>query len=84
MNKYVEAQNKWVAEVDLKIGDTVLIVGTPAAIDGCSCEPIPQMAEFIGTEQLVHAIQTQDSYNGIRCGGWWYPFYALIKKGVDS
>ncbi len=80
MNKYVEAQNKWVAEVGLKVGDTVLIVANIECIDGCTSRPIREMDAYAGTEQIVKDIQTEDDYNGIRCGQWWYPFYALIKK----
>jgi len=79
MNKYVEAQNKWVAEVDLKVGDTVLVVAKTEGGEGASMNWISEMNEFIGTELTVDNIQCRDDYNGIRCGTWWYPFCSLVK-----
>jgi hypothetical protein len=84
MNKYVEAQNKWVAEVGLKVGDTVLIVCVTEGGEGATMTWVPSMDKFIGVEQPVTDIKSKNDFNGIQCGNrherWWYPFCSLVKK----
>lgn len=79
MNKYVKAQNKWVKEVGLKVGDTVLIVGVTEGGEGASMSWVASMDKFIGKKQTVTDIKSRDDYNGIRCADWWYPFCSLVK-----
>jgi hypothetical protein len=87
---YAERQAKWVKEVDLKVGDTVLVVANCADFRDTYAEYLSKDTElepeYIGSpirvdEILPNRILVGDDHDksGIRRGSRIVPFYVLIK-----
>lgn len=84
---YTERQIEWMNNTQAKVGDKVLVVDKVEKW-GCSTEwYAPNMDYTVG--QVGEIINFDNSGIIVRfphhtrldhpCGGWWYPFFVLVK-----
>jgi hypothetical protein len=79
---YESDQDKWIREVNLKVGDKVLVVvSAESHANGWENAWMPEMSEAVGKTLLIEWDNVNCGVDGIACSktDYRYPFFVLVK-----